>query len=196
MPTPFLNIAFPPAVARGATGGPGFSTTVVTLSSGDENRNANWAKARGSWDISTGIRTRAQMADVVAHFYVVGGKAHSFRFKDWADYDAAGAAMLMVSGTVYQLVKRYARGGEEYVRTITKPVAGSVAITVSGSPVTPLSINDLTGLVTFSAPPAITPLATFEFDVPVRFDTDRLPVQSNAYDQMVVPQIDLIEVRE
>ena len=89
MPTPFMDITFPNAVGRGATGGPGFSTTVVTLASGDENRNSNWAKARGNWDISTGIRTRAQMSDVVAHFYVVCGKAYSFRFKDWSDYDAA-----------------------------------------------------------------------------------------------------------
>jgi uncharacterized protein (TIGR02217 family) len=196
MPTPFLDISFPPAVARGATGGPAFSTQVVTLASGAENRNANWAKARGSWDISTGIRTRAQMADVVAHFYVVGGKAHSFRFKDWSDYDAQGVAMLAVSSTVFQLVKRYARGGSEYVRPITKPVSGSIQITVSGSPVIPASIDHVTGLVTFSSPPGSTPLASFEFDVPVRFDTDRLPVQTNAYDQMVVPQIDLIEVRE
>lgn len=31
MPQPFLDISFPDAVARGATGGPGFSTNVVTL---------------------------------------------------------------------------------------------------------------------------------------------------------------------
>jgi hypothetical protein len=32
--------------------------------------------------------------------------------------------------------------------------------------------------------------------VPVRFDTDHLPVQANAFDQQVVSQIDLAEVRE
>ena len=40
MPQPFLDISFPPYVARGATGGPGFSTTVVSLASGKEQRNA------------------------------------------------------------------------------------------------------------------------------------------------------------
>ena len=35
-----------------------------------------------------------------------------------------------------------------------------------------------------------------EFDVPVRFDTDKLPVQANAWDQQIVPQINLIEVLE
>ena len=61
MPQPFLDIAFPNAVARGATGGPGFSTNVVTLGSGSERRNIQWSNARGDWNISTGIRTRAEM---------------------------------------------------------------------------------------------------------------------------------------
>ena len=34
MPQPFLDIAFPGSVGRGATGGPGFSTQIVTLASG------------------------------------------------------------------------------------------------------------------------------------------------------------------
>jgi uncharacterized protein (TIGR02217 family) len=56
-------------VARGATDGPGFSTNVVTLGSGSERRNIQWANARGEWNISTGIRTRAEMQAVIAHFY-------------------------------------------------------------------------------------------------------------------------------
>ncbi len=68
MPQPFLDIAFPGSVGRGATGGPGFSTQIVTLASGAEQRNVNWSQARGRWNISTGIRSRADMA-------VVGGLA-------------------------------------------------------------------------------------------------------------------------
>lgn len=196
MPTPFLDIAFPLDIARGATGGPGFSTGVVLLGSGNENRNRNWAKARGHWDISTGIKTRAQMDEVIAHFYVVAGKAHSFRFRDWSDYRASEQAMVSVSSTVFQLVKRYVRGPHEYLRSITKPLAGSVTVKDSGVPVVPAAIHHATGLVTFSSAPAATPTASFTFDVAARFDTDRLPVQVNLHDQMEVPQIDLIEVRE
>ena len=61
MPQPFLDIAFPGSVGRGATGGPGFSTQIVTLASGAEQRNVNWSQARGRWNISTGIRSRADM---------------------------------------------------------------------------------------------------------------------------------------
>lgn len=196
MPQPFLDISFPPFVARGATGGPAFSTGVVALASGREERNILWANARGKWNISTGIRTREQMLDVIAFFHVVKGRAYSFRFKDWNDYVATDQLMVEVTPTTWQLVKRYAIGGFEHVRTITKPVAGTVAAKIGGVPTTPSGIDHLTGRVTFSSPPSSAPTASFEFDVPVRFGTDHLPVQAQAFDQQVVSQIDLIEVRE
>lgn len=196
MPQPFLDISFPDAVARGATGGPGFSTNVVTLGSGAERRNIQWADARGEWNISTGIRTRAEMQAVIAHFYIVKGRGYSFRFKDWTDYQATDQAMAEVTPTVWQLVKRYNIGGYEHVRTITKPVLGTVAIKIGGSPVVPSEIDYLTGLVTFGSAPGSAPTASMEFDVPVRFDTDKLPVQANAWDQQIVSQINLIEVKE
>jgi uncharacterized protein (TIGR02217 family) len=196
VPQPFLDISFPPFVARGATGGPSFSTNVVSLASGAEERNILWANARGKWNISTGIRTREQMLDVIAFFHVVKGRAYSFRFKDWNDFSATDQLMVEVTPTVWQLVKRYAIGGFEHIRTIAKPVAGTVAVKVGGVSTTPSSIDHLTGRVTFASTPSSAPTASFEFDVPVRFDTDQLPVQANAFDQQVVSQIDLIEVRE
>jgi uncharacterized protein (TIGR02217 family) len=196
MPQPFLDIAFPGSVGRGATGGPGFSTQIVTLASGAEQRNVNWSQARGRWNISTGIRSRADMAAVIAHFHVVKGRAYSFRFKDWNDYDAADQAMVQITPTVWQIVKRYNRSGYEHVRTITKPVAGSVTVKIAGSPVTPGAIDALTGRITFASAPGSAPTASFQFDVPVRFDTDSLPVQANAWDLQVVNNIDLVEVLE
>ena len=193
MPTPFLDISFPDAIARGATGGPGFLTDVVALGSGGEQRNIRWADGKGNWNISTGIRTRAQMDDVIAFFRVAMGKAYSWRFKDWTDYKASAIDMVEVSSTVYQIVKCYTVGSVSVVRNITKPKSGTVAITVSGSPVSP-TIDYLTGLATFGSAPGATPKATFEFDVPVRFDTDQLPVQANAYNNLIVPQIDIVEV--
>ena len=196
MPQPFLDIAFPGSVGRGATGGPGFSTQIVTLASGAEQRNVNWSQARGRWNISTGIRSRADMAAVIAHFHVVKGRAYSFRFKDWNDFDAADQAMVQIAPTVWQIVKRYNRSGYEHVRTVTKPVSGTVAVKIAGSPVTPAAIDTLTGRITFASAPGSAPTASFQFDVPVRFDTDNLPVQANAWDLQIVNNIDLVEVLE
>ena len=196
MPQPFRDISFPPYIARGATGGPSFSTSVVTLASGAEERNILWANSRGKWNISTGIRTREQMLEVIAFFHVVKGRAYSFRLKDWNDYNAADQPMVEITSTVWQLVKRYDIGGFQHIRTITKPVVGTVIVMVGGSPVAPSGIDYQTGQVTLAAAPGSNPTASFEFDVPVRFDTDHLPVQANAFDQQIVSQIDLVEVRE
>ncbi len=196
MTTPFINVAFPDAVARGATGGPSFLTDIVTLGSSAEQRNICWAQAKCKFNIGTGIRTRAQMAAVIAHFRVAMGRAYSFPFKDWSDYDATDQQMVSSTTTVFQLVKRYSLGGGQHVRTITKPVNGSVLIKTNGLIVSPASIDYLTGLVIFSAPPAATPTATFQFSVPVRFDMDHLPIQVENWDQQTVSQIDLVEVPE
>ncbi|CEG09656.1 hypothetical protein BN961_03086 [Afipia felis] len=196
MPQPFLDIAFPPFVARGASGGPTFATNIVTLASGAEQRNVLWANARGRWNISTGIRTRAQMLEVIAFFHVAKGRGFSFRFRDWNDFQATEVPMQEVTPTVWQLVKRYNVGGFEHVRTITKPLPGSVTIKIGGVPIVPTKIDHQSGRITFASAPDTAPTASFDFDVSVRFDTDSLPVQANAFDQQIVAQIDLVEVPE
>jgi hypothetical protein len=62
MPQPFLDISFPGSVARGATGGPGFSTQIVTLASGAEQRNVNWSQAR---DIPPFARYRPHLSRIL-----------------------------------------------------------------------------------------------------------------------------------
>ena len=52
--TDFHEIRFPDNIAYGATGGPEFATTVVVTGAGHEQRNVNWAEARGRWDVGTG----------------------------------------------------------------------------------------------------------------------------------------------
>lgn len=104
--------------------------------------------------------------------------------------------MIQITPTVWQIVKRYNRSGYEHVRTITKPVAGSVAVKIAGSPVTPAAIDTQTGRITFASAPGSAPTASFQFDVPVRFDTDSLPVQANAWDLQIVNNIDVVEVLE
>ena len=42
----FDEVRFPDTISRGARGGPGRRTQIVTLASGDEERNASWANSR------------------------------------------------------------------------------------------------------------------------------------------------------
>jgi len=193
--TGFHDVRFPDAVARGATGGPEFSTDIIAVASGFEQRNVNWAMARAKYDISTGIRTREQMAEVIAFFRARKGRAYGFRFRDWNDFEATGQPLApTVDPLVWQLVKQYASGPSAEQRTITKPVAGSVIVRVNGNPVA-VTVDHLTGKVMFGVAPAAQPYADFQFDVPVRFDTDHLPVVAVAYHIQQVSSIALVEIR-
>ena len=60
-----------------------------------------------------------------------------------------------------------------------------------------VSVDAATGAVTFAAAPAAGALVTagFEFDVPVRFDLDRLSVNLAAFEAGEIPSIPLIEIR-
>lgn len=53
-----------------------------------------------------------------------------------------------------------------------------------------------TGRITFASVPESAPATSFQFDVPVRFDTGSLPVRANAWDLQIVNNIDLVEVLE
>ena len=53
----FIEIQFPTDISYGAAGGPIYSTDVVTMFSGHEQRNSNWKNARGKYNIAYGINT-------------------------------------------------------------------------------------------------------------------------------------------
>ncbi len=109
----FHEVQFPPDISYGASGGPGYSTTVITTVSGHERRNANWADARG-WNVAHGLKKREQVAELIAFFRARRGRAYGFRFKDWTDYQALAQSLGVGDGatTSFQLVKHYASGGE------------------------------------------------------------------------------------
>lgn len=167
---------FPDAIAFGAMGGPEFMTTVVASGSGREARNAAWAYPRHRWDVSQGINGQADFETLRAFFMSMRGRFHAWRFKDWADYTATHSTGVVtgITSTTFQLVKRYTSGAQSLDRIITKPVTGTLEIKVSGV-VTAHTVNTTTGVVTIgTAPAAATVTWSGEFDVPMRFDTDRL----------------------
>jgi uncharacterized protein (TIGR02217 family) len=100
--------------------------------------------------------------------------------------------------TTFQLTKTYTSGGENETRPLKKPVSGTVKIykdsVLQSSGV---AVDHTTGMVTFTAAPAAAVLITAdcEFDVPVRFDTDRLAIRIQSHELFVWDQIPLVEIR-
>lgn len=203
----FIDTRFPETVSRGATGGPEFLTSVVETGGGYEKRNSWWSVPRGKWNVATGLMrrddtARADFEALIAFFRAIGqGKANTFPFKDWADYAATDANIGTANGvaTVFQLRKGYTSGSTTVWRTITKPVAGTVSIKVGGTTASPsdYSVARLTGVVTFTSPPAAGAVTwSGQFDVPVRFDTDKLDLTLESLDLGQWSDIPVIEVRE
>jgi uncharacterized protein (TIGR02217 family) len=184
--TGFHEVQFQPDTSYGASGGPRYSTTVVTTVSGHERRNANWAMARGRWNVAHGLKKREQVAELIAFFRARRGRAYGFRFKGWTDYQALAQSLGVSDGgtTTFQLDKHCASSGEVETREITKPVAGTVKICRDGVEATSgWSVDTTTGLVTFTIAAAVSVQITtdFAFDVPVRFDSDRMDLTIEAY---------------
>lgn len=205
----FHEVRFPDDISCGARGGPERRTQIVELASGDEERNASWANSRRRYDVAYGIRRADDLAAVVAFFEARNGRLYGFRFKDWADWKSClpsqtPAATDQVIGTGdgtttdFQLVKAYASGTQTWNRAITKPVAGSVTVAIDGvEQATGWSIDTSAGIVSFTSAPAIgaTITAGFEFDVPVRFDTDTLDVTLDIERLGSITSIPLLEIR-
>jgi uncharacterized protein (TIGR02217 family) len=195
----FHPVRFPLDISLASRGGPERATDIVTLASGREERNSRWAHSRRRYNAGYGVKSRADMQAVLAFFEERRGRFHSFLWRDALDYAATDEAIGIGDGTTvaFQLTKKYGADFDPYLRPITKPVAESVVVKVDNV-VTAVSIDALTGIVAFAAPPAegaaIT--ASFTFDVPVRFDTDRLDIELSSFDAADVPAIPLLEVRE
>jgi len=207
----FVSVQLPSDVEKGAQGGPGFKTTILILGGGLEKRNIDWATTRGRWDIGYGIQTKTDFTAVIDFFYARQGRAHSFRFKDWTDFEITAQNMFTTDGSTatFQMFKRYTSGAVNFDRNLTKPLASGWVVTVNavGQTVvydtapgaTEVSINTLTGIVTLGSTHAATSsqavVLTGEFDVPVRFDSDNLDISVETFDAGALPQIPIIEVK-
>lgn len=196
----FVETQFPADISYGSSGGPEYTTDIVTSQNGYEQRNIGWAQARARFNVAHGVKTKGQLDALIAFFRARKGRAYGFRFKDWTDYQASNQAIGIGNGVVtqFQLIKNYTSGGITEARIITKPVAGTIQIYKNAVlQNTGVSIDTATGMVTFVTPPAsgVVITASFEFDVPVRFDTDRLSARLEAYGIHSWQDIALVEVR-
>jgi uncharacterized protein (TIGR02217 family) len=162
---------FPDMLALGLTVGPSFNTRIVSLANGKEQRNQRWSQVRWFADAASAVRTMTDFQTLEDFFYAVGGRTHSFRVKDYADYlvtTANGHLQPLLNGqptgttgygaglATYQLIRRYTVGAFSHDRRIVKPVSGQVALFRGGNPVTigagvgQAAINYTTGVITFT----------------------------------------------
>jgi uncharacterized protein (TIGR02217 family) len=204
----FDDVIFPLEIGREATVTPGFSTAVVASMGGWEQRNADWAQGRLSFDAGPGVRSEADIGALIAFFRARRGMAKAFRFRDPTDCSSAGmtgvpAAFDQVLGvgdgvrTQFDLVKVYGVGAEAERRMISRPVAVSVRVGVDGVELADGWSLEGGALVFAEAPEdGAEVTAGFLFDVPVRFASDRLEVSAGLWRAGEAVSVPLVEVRE
>ncbi len=207
----FHDIRFPPSLSFGSVGGPQRRTDVVTLANGFDERNTPWAHSRRVYDAGLEMRSIDDVQALTAFFEARFGQMYGFRLKDWADFKSCRSAIAVAfddqvlgfgDGTLtdFQLVKAYKSGDHSYHRPITKPVQGTVRVGIEQDELQEgidFEIDLATGVIRFASAPDrdLVVSAGFEFDVPVRFDTDRILVSVASFQAGQVPNVPVIEVR-
>jgi uncharacterized protein (TIGR02217 family) len=213
MPAGFHEVRFPLAIGFGSTGGPERRTDVVLLASGHEERNSRWADSRRRYNAGTGIRSLADLYTLIAFFEERRGRLYGFRWRDRGDWrscppdqDPGPADQAIGTGdganAAFQLVKSYGSAFAPYARTIAKPVAETLRVAVNGAEQAAgidFTLDAASGTVMFLAghiPPAGAAVtAGFAFDVPVRFDTDRLDINLATFEAGDAPAIPIVEIQ-
>ncbi len=207
----FHDVRFPLRLSLSTSGGPVRRTDIVNLSNGRENRNSRWRDARRSYDAGSGLRSVADLYEVLEFFEARSGELYGFRFRDPVDWTSTRPGAAITPGdqpigigdgmkAAFPLVKTYGDAAAGTNRRIAKPVAGSVVIAVDGLPQPPsaFACDAATGIVSFAIdaipPDGASVTAGFAFDVPVRFATGRIDINLQAFNAGRIPTIPLTEI--
>ena len=185
------------------------------MTSGRERRNARFSQSRRRYDAGTGVRSIEDLYDVLAFFEARRGSLHAFRFRDPFDMKSCRPGETVTAfdqqigvGDGSEAAVPVGRRAMASVRmpiaaTYLKPVAATVRVAVNSSErAARLRVFDrsrhrrgrVSGRQEFRLRNAVV-TAGFEFDVPVRFDTERLEVSLTAFKAGQIPSIPLIEVQ-
>lgn len=205
----FHETRFPTAIAFGSRGGPRRKTIIAASGSGYEARNSQWADSKREYNAGYGIKNIDDLYKVIEFFEERRGQLHGFRWKDRADWKSCTPTGIPAfndqtigtgdgSTQAFQLKKVYGSTINTYTRNIKKPVLGTVKIGVNGTEqASGWTVDTTTGIVTFSVAPTNghTITAGFEFDTPVRFNTDYLEIDYSAFDAGAIPDIPIVEIR-
>jgi len=185
MPSFIETPKFPSTPKFGLTSEPGYDVSVIRVASGRERRNRNWSRplTRITITVGPGPRASDEIQELLEFWHAVGGTACGFRYKDWSEFKSCRLALtpartdqplVLVSGSIYQITKRYTAGAAVQDREITKPVSGTLLIADAGTlktETTHYTVDYATGRVTLLFTPGGAMTWGGEFDIPVRFDS-------------------------
>lgn len=178
----------------GAVGGMSFDVEIIKMADDSlEQRNAKTLLPLGRWQLGDRLiaESEADLLNEVTYlrqFHLDRlGSFQGFRFRDWSDFQGFNENIATGDGVTeqFQLRKVYTVAGSSAYRPIQKPVIGSVSISVDGILETSSwTIDYSTGVISRTAPVPDGALirASYEFDVPVWFDSDQIGFSLQGYE--------------
>lgn len=196
----FHEIRLPTNYGEDSGFGPGFNTAIVPRDSGWSVSFERWESQRNHAVINYKLRTLDDLSAILTFFHARKGSACGFRLKDLADYTTAAngrdnptpfdVTIPNLSG--YRLRKLYGTD----VRYLLKPVAGTVRVADNGVELTSgWSVSTTTGIITFVSPPVGPVSAGCQFDVPVRFVTEKLELSHDDFETGSTVSLELVEMK-
>ena len=204
----FHDVRLPLSFSLGARGNRAFLTQIVPLASGREFRNSLHSQSRRSWDIGTAVKTLDDFEALVSFFEARRGRFHGFRFRDITDWKSCSHDKAVTAldqkladpdgnRTAFPLIKRFESAGIETIKRITRPVGASILVAFDSVETSEWELVQ-GGMLNFPTPPAPGTVITagFEYDLPVRFDTDQLEfslISAVGSRLISVPVIELFE---
>jgi len=214
----FKDITFPDNISYGAEVGDGWLTDVVQVRSGHEQRIQQWAEPLLEMQVGHNIKNWKDLQELRTFARIVEGQTYSFRVRDHSDYTSSGYTTETQSQpdtitkddveigvgdaaeTIFQIIKKYTFDSEVNTRTIRKPISGTLLVALNGAlqtETTHYTVDYLTGLITFVSPPGggVSVTCGYEFDVPMRFVSDKLNTILSSYNKGSMPDIGLREQR-
>lgn len=207
----FIEELLPIAVRLGASYDDDYAVEIVRTAGDLEYRRLLHGLPMRRWRVSYTQEQRALAAQVQSLYHRCFKSYAGFRVRCQDDCtttpDGTSAPteldhpLTRISAGVYQLSKRYGVGGAVTslgypVRTIHKPVAGTVKIAKNGTLVSSgVVVDTTTGRVTISPAPLITDAITggCRFDLPCRFD-GVLEVSSLGGNLRATASVDVVEL--
>lgn len=200
---PIADVRFDPPIGFQTSGGAGWRTEIIPLANGREARNALWSGALRRWQV-TGVPVTPDAANSLIRFFNArSGPAQGFRFSDpfgWRTAETVTPLDQAIgtgdgAATAFQMVLD---DGAAVPKVITRPVLASVRVAIDGVETGAFSADSTTGILTFDSAPGDGAVLTagFEFDLPVRFESDQLDLSYSGTGAMQLVRLSLVELRE
>jgi uncharacterized protein (TIGR02217 family) len=182
----FIDARLSDRVAYGFVGGPEWSTEIVRMDNGRDQRNAQWMFPKHLFSAEYLNFTEDLRDEVQTMFYVARGQAHVFRMRNHNNYEGVDQPFAQIGG-VWRMVKQHVIGGQSAMQLVQAPREGTISL--SGGLLANLDLE--TGIYDGDASAV---LWTGEFDLWVRFMSDYNAFVINSLNAHTV-DIELIEVR-